>query len=495
MTNSQQSPRWVLGLTSVATFMVALDALVVSTALSTIRVDLGTSIGQLEWTVDAYLLSFAVLMMTASALGDRFGRRRLFVLGIALFAAASAACALAPDVGWLIAGRTVQGAGAAFVMPLALALLGTAFGPERRPWAMGVFSSVIGFSMVCGPLVGGAVVQGISWPWIFWLNVPIAAILIVLARTRIDESYGPPAALDPRGLALVTGSGFGLVWGLVRGNAAGWGSTEVLVALVAGALLAAAFVAVELRAREPMLPLRLFGSRAFSAGNGAAFLWSASLLGTLFFVAQFLQTALGHGPLAAGLLLMPWGVAVFLVPLLAGRLIARAGERPIAAGGMALQAAGTGWIALIAQPDVAYLQLLAPLVVSGVGFALAIPAIQSAVLDSVEPRHIGKASGTLSTMRQLGGVFGIAVLAAVFAGAGSYASPQAFSDGFVAAMGASGGLALAGAFACLALPGRQRRSAATRTPSATSTAPMTASSARRIRGRRSAAPARATTTE
>jgi EmrB/QacA subfamily drug resistance transporter len=495
MTNSRQSPRWVLALTAVASFMVALDALVVSTALSTIRTDLGTSIGQLEWTVNAYLLSFAVLMMTASALGDRFGRRRLFVAGIGLFAAASAACAQAPDVGWLIAGRALQGAGAAFVMPLALALLGTAFAPERRPWAMGVFSSVIGFSMVCGPLLGGAVVQGISWPWIFWLNVPIAALLIALARTRIDESFGPGAALDPRGLALVTGAALGLVWGLVRGNTVGWGSVEVAAALTLGALLGVAFVAWELRAREPMLPLRLFGSRAFSAGNAAAFFWSAALLGTLFFVAQFLQTVQGYGPLAAGALLMPWGAAVFVVPLFARRLVQCGGDRLVVSGGLTLQAAGAGWMALVAAPDVAYWQLLAPLVVSGAGFAIAIPAIQSAVIGSVEPRHIGKASGTLSTLRQLGGVFGVAVLAAVFAGAGSYASPQAFSDGFVAASVASCALALAGALAGIALPGRQRRSAATRRPSATSAAPMIASSARRMRGRRSASPARAMTTE
>jgi EmrB/QacA subfamily drug resistance transporter len=495
MTNSQNAQRWVLGLASVASFMVALDALVVSTALSSIRTDFGTSIGQLEWTVNAYLLSFAVLMMTASALGDRFGRRRLFTAGVGLFGAASAACALAPDVDWLIAGRALQGAGAAFVMPLGLALLGSAFGPERRSWAMGIFSSVTGFSVLCGPLLGGAVVQGISWPWIFWLNVPIAAALIVLARTRIVESFGPRTALDPHGLVLVTGAAFGLVWGLVRGNSAGWGSGEVVAALTLGALLTGAFVAWELRVREPMLPLRLFGSRAFSAGNAAAFLWSASLLGTLFFIAQFLQIVLGQGPLAAGLLLMPWGAAAFVVPLFARRATAHLGVRPIVTGGLALQAAGLTAIALLASPEVAYLELLGPLVLSGAGIAIAVPAIQGAVLGAVEPRHIGTASGTLSTMRQLGGVFGIAVLAAVFAGAGSYDSAQAFSDGFVAAIAASGALALAGALAGLALPGRQRRSAATRTPSATSAAPMTASSARRIRGRRSAAPARATTIE
>jgi EmrB/QacA subfamily drug resistance transporter len=455
MTNSKA--RWVLALTAIASFMVALDALVVSTALSTIRTDLHTSMGQLEWTVNAYLLSFAVLMMTAAALGDRLGRRRLFSAGVALFAAASVVCALAPSVGWLIAGRAIQGVGAALVMPLGLALLGAAIAPERRGAAMAVYGSVTGFSVLCGPLLGGAVVQGISWPWIFWINVPIALALILLTRARLDESRGPNTTLDVPGVALVTGAVLGLVWGLVRANAVGWSSAEVVGALAIGAVLLAAFVACELRARAPMLPLHLFGSRAFSAGNAVAFFWSASFFGTLFFIAQFLQTALGYGPLAAGLRLMPWGVALFAVPLLAARLTARVGGRPIVAGGLALQAAGTAWIALVAEPRPGYLQVVMPLVVAGAGFAVAAPAIQSTVLGAVASQSIGRASGTLSTIRQLGGVFGIAVVAAVFASAGSYESPAAFGDGFVAAMAACAGLSLLGAFAALALPARAGR--------------------------------------
>jgi EmrB/QacA subfamily drug resistance transporter len=457
MNNSKSSQRWVLGLAAVASFMVALDALVVSTALSTIRTDLHASIGQLEWTVNAYVLSFAVLMMTAAALGDRLGRRRLFVAGLGLFAAASAACALAPDVNWLIAARALQGAGAALVMPLALALIGTAFGPERRAWAMGIFSSVTGFAVLCGPLVGGAVVQGISWPWIFWLNVPIAAVVIGLALIRIDESVGPRTALDVRGLALVTSAAFAVVWGLVRGNSAGWGSVEVVLALALGALLTVALVICERRAHEPMLPMDLFRARAFSAGNAAIFFWSASVMGTVFFMAQFLQVVLGYAPLAAGLRLMPWGAATFIVPQIAGRLTDRLGERWFIAAGLSLQAACMAWIAVIAQSRLPYWQMVAPLILSGAGLAIAIPAIQSAVIGSVAPPQIGKASGAMSTMRQLGGVFGIAVAAAVFASTGGYGSAQAFSDGFVAAIGASGVLALAGAFAGLAL--RRPRSA------------------------------------
>jgi EmrB/QacA subfamily drug resistance transporter len=452
--STRSTRRWVLALTSLASLLVVLDALVVSTALSSIRVDLDASVAQLEWTVNAYVLSFAVLLMTGAALGDRFGRRRVFVSGLGLFAGASVACALAPGVGWLIAARAVQGAGAAFVMPLALALLGVAFPPGLRPKALGVFAGVSGLAVPLGPLFGGAVVEWISWPWIFWLNVPIALLVISLALRRIEESFGPDTAIDVPGLALVTSSAFGIVWGLVRGNVAGWESGEVVLALTLGALLAAAFVAWEARAREPMLPLRLVRSRAFSAGNAAIFFHWASALGALFFMAQFLQTTLGYGPFEAGLGLMPWGATTVAVPQIVGRLITRFGERPFIAGGLSLNALALIWIALTAEPDLAYWQIAAPLVLSGAGIAMSIPAAQSSVLTSVAPGDIGKASGTFSTLRQLGGAFGVAVLVAVFTAAGSYVSAEAFSDGFAAAMAACAGLSVVGALAGIALPRR-----------------------------------------
>jgi EmrB/QacA subfamily drug resistance transporter len=451
--------RWTLALTAVASLVVVLDALVVSTALTSIQADFGASIEQLEWTVNAYVLSFAVLLMTGAALGDRYGRRRVFVAGLGLFAAASIACALAPDVGWLIAARVLQGAGAALLMPLALALLSAAFPPELRPKALGIFAGVSGVAVALGPLLGGVVVEGISWPWIFWLNVPIALLLIPPSLTRIEESFGADTGIDVPGLALVTGAAFGLVWGLVRGNSAGWGSLEVVLALALGLLLALAFVIWELRAREPMLPMRLFRSRSFSAGNAAMFFHWGSALGALFFMAQFLQTGLGFGPLEAGLGLMPWGATTFFVPQVAGRLITRFGERPFIAAGLSLNALALLWIALIAAPDVAYWQIVGPLVLSGTGIAMSLPAAQSSVLTSVGPQDIGKASGTFSTTRQLGGAFGVAVLVAVFAGTGGYASAQAFSDGFAAATGACAGMSLIGAAAGLALPGRPQLTA------------------------------------
>jgi EmrB/QacA subfamily drug resistance transporter len=445
---------WALALASVASFMVVLDLLVVATALSTIRRDLGASIGQLEWTVNAYTLTFAVLLMTAAAVGDRFGRRRVFAVGLGVFAAGSAACALAPGAGPLIAARTVQGIGAAMVMPLALALLNAAVPPQRRGWALGIFGSVTALATVVGPVLGGAITQGIAWQWIFWLNVPIGLLAIPLALRRLEESYGPRAALDLPGMALGTSAALGLVWGLVRGGSAGWASPEVAGTLAAGAVLAVAFTRWELRARAPMLPMRLFAIRGFSAGNAVVFLLNAALTGAIFFMAQFLQIGLGQDPLGAGLRLLPWGVAPLLIAPSAGKLADRIGERPLVVAGLLLQVAGFAWLAVAAAPGLAYPAMLAPMVISGTGLALALPAVTKAVVGSVPRADIGKASGSFSTMRQLGGAFGIAILAAVFGAAGGYTSAAAFSDGFASAMAAATGLALAGALAGLALPGR-----------------------------------------
>ena len=451
---------WVLALASVASCMAALDTLVVSTALSTIRLDLGAAIDQLEWTVNAYNVSFAVLLMTAAALGDRLGRRRMFAAGIGLFALASAACAVAPTIGWLIAARAVQGIGAALITTLAFALVSAAFPPDRRGSALGIFFALVGLAVASGPLIGGAITEGIAWQWIFWLNVPIGLLLVPLVLARIPESFGSDSGLDIRGLTLVTGGVLGLVWGLVRGNIAGWGSVEVVAALAGGALLLVAFVAWELRAREPMLPMRFFRSRAFSAPNAAIFFAVGSLFCGVFFLAQFMQTGLGYGPLDAGLRLLPWTATLFFVAPVAGALVDRFGERPFMVAGPLLQAAGMAWIALIADAGMAYGELVPPLIVAGVGISMSFPAAQNSVVGAVPAEAIGKAAGTNTTMRELGGVFGIAISVAVFAGAGSYASPEAFSDGFVAAMGVSAGLSLLAALAGSALPTRRKAAAA-----------------------------------
>jgi len=462
MTPRSSSARWALALTSLASFMAALDTLVVTTALSTIRLDLGASIDQLEWTVNAYNVSFGVLLMTAAALGDRLGRRRMFATGLALFACASAACALAPGAGWLIAARAVQGAGAALVMPLALALVSAAFPPEKRGSALGVFFAVTGLAVASGPLIGGAITEGIAWQWIFWLNVPIGLALVPFVLRRLPEAFGPDRALDLLGLALVTGGVLGLVWGLVRGKLAGWGSAEVIGALTAGAAALAGFVAWERRTAGPMVPPAFFRSRAFAAGNAAIFFAVGGLFCGVFFLAQFMQTGLGHGPLGAGLRLLPWTGTLFFVAPVAGALVDRYGERPFMVAGPLLQAIGMGWIALVADAGMAYGAMVAPLIVSGVGISMSFPAAQNSVVGAVAPEAIGKAAGVNSTVRELGGVFGIALSVAVFAGAGSYASPIAFADGFTAAMGVAAGLSLAAAAAGAALPGRARRTVTAR---------------------------------
>ena len=451
--------RWVLALTGIGSMMAALDTLVVSTALSTIRLDLHATLEQLEWTVNAYNLSFAVLLITGAALGDRFGRRRLYAIGLGLFAAASAASALAPDVGVLIASRAAQGAGSALILPLGLALLSAAFPPEKRGAAIGIFSAVTGIAVASGPLVGGAIVNGLAWQWIFWINVPIGLLAIPFVLAKLDESHGPDTGLDIRGLGLISAGAFGLVWGLVRGNQVGWTSAEVIGSLAAGALLVAAFVAWERRAHEPMLPMRFFRNRSFAAGNAAIFLTLASLFAAVFFYAQLLQTVLGYGPLATGLRLMPWTATFLTVAPIAGALADKIGERPLMVAGLSLQAAGMAWLALIAEPGMAYSQVLAPFIVAGVGVSMAIPAAQNSVVGAVGEDAIGKAAGANSMMRELGGVFGIAVAVAVFAGAGSYASPASFVDGFGPAIGVAAGLSLLGAIIGLALPARREAAA------------------------------------
>jgi len=447
---------WVVVLTALGSFMGALDTLVVSTALPTLRLDLGASIEQLEWTVNAYNLSFAVMLIPAAALGDRFGRRRLYALGLVGFALASAAAAVSPDVSWLIGARAVQGVAAAFMMSLGLALLSAAFPAERRGTAIGLFSAVTGVAVASGPLVGGAVVNGLDWAWIFWLNVPIGLLAAPLALARMRESFGPNTSMDLRGLGLVSGGALGIVWGLVRGNSAGWDSPEVVATLLAGALLVAAFVAWELRAAQPMIPMRFFRSRAFSAGNLAIFAVFGSLFAEVYFFSQLLQTGMGYDVLGAGLRLMPWTGTFLLVGPVAGALADRIGERPLMVTGLLVQAAGAIWIALIASPDLAYSELVVPMVVAGIGISMAIPSAQNSVLGSVADDAIGKAAGTNSVMRELGGVFGIAVAVAVFAGAGSYASPRAFTDGFAPAVAVAAALALIGAVAGSFLPAHGR---------------------------------------
>jgi EmrB/QacA subfamily drug resistance transporter len=447
---------WVLGITSLASFMVALDTQVLTSALATIRTEFGAPMETLQWTVNAFNLSFAVLLLTGAALGDRFGRRRLFTAGIVLFVASSVASALSTGILSLIAARIAQGAGSALIMPLGMALLSTAFPREERARALGIFSGVVGVAVLAGPAIGGAITESLGWPWIFWINLPIGLFAAVMVMTRLRESFGPAAALDIPGLVLVAVAAFALVWGLLRGNGAGWTSPEVVTALSAGLLLALAFVAWELRTQDPMVPMRLFRSRALSSGIAATFLLYGTLYSVLFLLPQFLQSALGYGPLGVGLRLLPWTATLFVTAPIAGNIVNRVGERPLVVTGLSLQAIGLFWIAAIVTPDVAYAAMIAPLVVAGIGVSMSMPAVQNAVLSSVSPVEMGKASGVFNMGRFLGGMFGVALLVAVFSGTGAIGSAAGFSTGFASAMLVAALLSLLGALAGLFLPTRKR---------------------------------------
>jgi EmrB/QacA subfamily drug resistance transporter len=441
-----------LAITGAALFMVVLDNLVVTTALPSIRGDLGASVEQLGWFVNAYTLSFAVLLLPGAALGDRFGRRRVFELGLALFTLASAAAALAPGSGALVAARAVQGAGAALVLPLSLTLLATAFPAERRGLALGIWSGISGLAVALGPLVGGAVVDGISWQWIFWLNVPLGLIVLPTARAFLAESHGPRERLDPLGLVLATGGLLGIVWGVVRGNGSGWSSGEILAALAGGGVLLVAFIVWESRTSTPMLPLRLFRSRAFSATNLVSLTMSFGIFGSIFLLAQFLQTVQGYSAFDAGLRTLPWTLMPMFVAPVAGALSERIGGRPLMALGLALQSIAMVWLALIASVDVAYGRLVLPFVLAGTGMALVFAPVANVLLASVRPEEQGKASGANNAIREVGGALGVAVLASVFAGTGSYHSGQTFVAGLVPAVWTGAGVLAVGAALALFVP-------------------------------------------
>jgi EmrB/QacA subfamily drug resistance transporter len=438
-------------------FMVTLDNLVVTNALPRIRVDLGATLDSLEWTVNAYTLSYAVLLLTGAALGDRFGRRRLLVIGLSIFTGASAAAALAPDTGLLIAARAVQGVGAAIVTPLTLTLLSEAFPAGRRGVALGIWSGVSGLGVALGPVIGGAVVSGISWHWIFWINVPVGAVVVPLALARLTESRGPAGRLDLPGVGLASAGLLSVVFGLVRANSLGWTSPAVLGTLVAGAALLAAFVAWELRAEAPMLPMRFFRNRAFSATSVVSLAMYFGMFGSIFLLAQFFQTVQGYSPVASGVRILPWTAMPLLVAPIAGLLSDRIGSRPLMFAGLALQATALLWVAAVTSPTMAYGEIVVPFILAGAGMALVFAPAANAVLSSVRGDEAGQASGATNAIRETGGVLGIAVLGSVFSGAGGYATPHAFVNGLTPAVTVGAAVLAVGAIATLAIPGRRAR--------------------------------------
>jgi EmrB/QacA subfamily drug resistance transporter len=445
---------WTFLITSIGLFMVALDNLVVITALPVIRTDLGASLADLEWMVNAYTLTFAVLLLTGAALGDRFGRRRVFVIGLAIFTIGSAAAALAPTSQVLILARALQGVGGAIVTPLTLTILSAGVPLERRAVALGAWGGVGGLAVAVGPVVGGAIAQGVSWHWIFWLNVPIGIVAMVLAYFRLAETHGPEGGLDLVGLALASGGLLGLVWGVIHGNDRGWTDVQVVAAMAAGVILLAGFFLWERRSSHAMLPLSMFRSRGFSAANAVSFLMYFGMFGSVFLLVQFFQLVQGMKPFEAGLRTLPWTAMPIFVAPAAGLLVPRIGARPIITLGMALLAGGLAYIAAVTTTTVDYLVLVPGFIVSGIGLGLFFAPIANVVLSAVRTDQEGKASGANNAIREVGGVFGVAVLAAVFSANGSYASPDLYVQGLIPAMFIGAAIVAVGAVVSLAIPGR-----------------------------------------
>ncbi|MFJ9713223.1 DHA2 family efflux MFS transporter permease subunit [Streptomyces sp. NPDC101234] len=428
------SAAWAVVITSAAGFITALDNLIVTTALPSIRKDLGGGLEDLEWTVSAYTLTFAVLLMFGASLGDRFGRRRLFVVGLGIFTTASAAAALAPEMGELIAARAAQGVGAAIVTPLTLTLLSAAVPAERRGVAFGVWGAASGIAVATGPLIGGTLTEHLSWQWIFWVNVPLGLALIPLALFRLNESHGPNPSLDLVGTVLASGGLFGIVYALVRGNTDGWSSTPVLGGLFAGAALLVGFVLYELRAKHPMLPMRLFRHRSFSMINAASMLMFLGMFGAIFLLSQYLQTVGGYSPMEAGVRMLPWTAMPMIAGPLAGALSDRIGGAPVVAVGMTLNAIGLGLWALAVEPQVSYSSLLPALIVCGIGMGMFFAPSANLVMSTVRPEEQGIASGANNAIREVGGAIGVASLAAVFSAQGGYGSAKSYVDGLVPAL-------------------------------------------------------------
>ena len=447
--------RWVVGLTSTAYFMVVLDSVVVVTALPRMQRDLHVGVSSLQWTITAYGIAFAAGIISAAALGDRFGRRLVFGSGLALFTLASAACALAPNMAELIAARTVQGLGAAAVLPLSLTILTTAFPPEKRGMVVGVYGGLAGLAVALGPIVGGAITEATDWHWIFWINVPIGLAAVLLSLRLLPESHGAPARLDLVGVSLITAGVVALVWALTRAANVGWASAEIVGSLTTGCTLLVGFVWWERRAAEPMVPLRLFASREFAIGNLTTYMMSGTTFAAAFFITQEFQLARGFSPLGTGLRLLPFFATPMLVSPTAGALSDRIGRRPMIVTGLSLQALGLTWVAARGSLATSWIELDIALLIAGIGISMALPTVPTAVLSAVAPQEMGKASGINYMAQRFGTVFAIAIASAVFSANGHLGSPASVTAGFRPALWACVAFAVLAALTAFGIsPGR-----------------------------------------
>ncbi len=439
---------------SLPMFMATLDNLVLTTALPVVQADLGASVGQLSWFLNAYTLTFATFMLTAATLGDRWGRRRTMLAGIGVFTAASIAAALSTSSEALIAARAVQGLGAAAIMPLSLTLLAAAVPPAMRAAAIGIWGGVSGLGVALGPVVGGAVVEGVSWQAIFWLNVPVAVVAVPLLVWAVPESRGSWSRIDPVGTLLLGGAVFLGIWGIVHGNDDGWTSAGVLGSLVVAGLLVPAYLGWARGRSHAVLPLRLFSSRGFSVANVVGLTFTLGMFGAVFLLSQYLQVVQGYSPLEAGLRTLPWTAAPMVIAPLAGAIAGRTGLRSLLVTGLALQAASLVWFAWLTENAEPYSAFVLPLAMAGIGMGLTFAPSATAVLDGLPESEFAIASSANSTIREFGVALGVAVLTAVFLGNGGTITPSGYDGAVGPALLTGAGAVLVALVASFAAPGR-----------------------------------------
>ncbi len=443
---------WVFAIVSLALFMGMLDNLVVTTALSSIQKSLHASVADLEWTINAYTLAFTILMIPAAALGDRIGHRTVLLAGVALFTLGSVGSALSTTGTTLALARAVQGVGGAAITPLTLTILVRAFPERQRAAALGLWSGVSGLGLAMGPLIGGIIVNGLAWNAVFWVNVPIGALLLVLGAWQLPNTRGVKQPFDYLGSVLVGLGLLGVVYGLIRGNSLGWTSPQILAALIGGGVGLAAFVVRERFARAPMLSLSLFRSRGFSVANVVGFVMSFGMFGIIWLITLYIQQVQGASPLRAGLETMPWTGTIMLTAPLAGILAGRVGSRPLVVMGMAAQAIALARIAAISTPTTPYADLLPAFILGGLGMGLSFAPLSAAVMYRLGEDRQGQASSAYNTIRELGGVFGISVLGAIFQHI--VTGPTLFMTGFHTAVVAGACILAGGTGLALLLPGR-----------------------------------------
>jgi EmrB/QacA subfamily drug resistance transporter len=442
----------VIAATSLPMFMATLDNLVMTNALPVLHQEMGASVEELQWFVNAYALAFAGAILIASALGDRFGRRTVFAIGIALFGVGSLFAALSTDPGQLISARAVQGLGAAAVMPLSLALLTGAVPASRRPLAIGIWGGVSGLGVAVGPLVGGAIMEGWNWQAIFWINIPVAIVAIPLALFVLRNDFGARSRIDIPGAVLAASGVLALVHAIVRGNDDGWDSLGVILELALGTVLLAAFVIWQMRAKAPLVPLRLFRDRSFSITNVVGFAFSFGTFGSVFILIQYLQVVQGSTPLEAAVQTTPWTLAPMFVAPLAGMIAPRIGTRALLVPGLLLQGIALAWIAQITAPDLQYPNLIAPFILAGVGMGLVFAPSATALLATLGLVDHAKAAGVNSTVRELGVALGTAVMTAIFVGAGGQLTPDLYVDAAKPAVFTGAAVLLAATVIALWLP-------------------------------------------